>query len=92
VVSQARSGSNAGDGGFLSAEALSSANCGAANVILTADGDNLHRVLAWLRALLCLILLALGAASCSMVPSRSPMPAPPQPLRLWIRSCGIYVS
>ena len=51
MVSQARSGSNAGDGGFLSAEAPSSANCGAAAVILTAVGDNLHRVLAWLRPL-----------------------------------------
>jgi hypothetical protein len=68
VVSQARSGSNTGDGGFLSVEAPSSANCGAADVILTAVGDNPHRVLAWLRALLCLILLALGAASRSMVP------------------------
>jgi IS5 family transposase len=34
----------------------------AANVILTAVGHNLRRVLAWLRALLCLILLALSQA------------------------------
>jgi IS5 family transposase len=31
----------------------------AANVILTAVGHNLRRVLAWLRALLCLILIAM---------------------------------
>jgi transposase, IS5 family len=37
----------------------------AANVILTAVGHNLRRVLAWLRALLRLILLALMAGTCS---------------------------
>ena len=109
MVSQARSGPDAGNGGFLSAGAPWSANCGvargiepvighmktdghlgrchfkgregeAANVILTAVGHNLRGVLAWPRALLRPILLALGAASRSMVPSRSPMPAPPQRL------------
>jgi len=60
----------------------------AANVILTAVGHNLRRVLAWLRALLRSVLLALGAAGRSMMPSRSPMPAPPQRLHSTARPCG----
>jgi transposase, IS5 family len=38
----------------------------AANVILSAVGHNLRRVLAWLRALLRLILLALSQAFAAM--------------------------
>src|SRR5258708_31204316 len=60
----------------------------AANVILAAVGHNLHRVLTWLRALLRSVLLALGAASRSMMPSRSPKPAPPQRLHSTARRCG----
>jgi transposase, IS5 family len=43
----------------------------AANVILTAVGHNLRRVLAWLRALLRLILLALWPPFAAMPAVRS---------------------
>jgi transposase, IS5 family len=43
----------------------------AANAILTAVGYNFRRILAWLRALLCLILSALIAAISFQSPVRS---------------------
>ena len=41
-----------------------------ANVVLTAIGHNLRRVLAWLKALLRLILVALWMAFAAMPPVR----------------------
>jgi IS5 family transposase len=47
------------------------ASANAANVILSAVGHNFRRVLAWLRALWCLILTTLIAATSDCSPLKS---------------------